>query len=115
MIFFATLGIAFMKGKPNQRLFLGTYVIALLAIAAVIVVVSMFVFLIGSDYNVNRDYFKSKEDCITDPAWKKVVTDIYAFTSLEWFKSISYLFLIILCIVLIFGALFLYRVLTRLG
>ena len=75
----------------------------------------MFVLKIGDDYNEQRDHFQQKENCIKDPKWRKVITDLYSFSSLDKFKSVAYVFLILFCFVLVLGGALLGWSLSKLG
>ena len=94
---------------------MATYAIGLLVLLATIIYLIRFVWTVGSSYNAARDHFKEKEQCIKDVAWRKVITDLYSFTSLAKFKSFSYVFLFLLSATFVGAAGLLGFTLSKLG
>ncbi len=76
-----------------------------------IVFLSIFMRSIGSNYTTQRTYFKDKEKCFLDDGWKKVPTDLYAFTELSPIKTLSVVFLVLFAVVLAFAICVLFWVL----
>ena len=89
--------------------------VALITVVICVVWLSIFLRSIGSSYATQRDYFKDKEKCFIDKEWKKVIDDLYTYTSLKPIATISVVFFVVFCVTLVFAICVLCYVLQNMG